>query len=546
MLYKTLADCYDRLESTAKKLEKRGILGELYKKSDDLYPVVLLSMGTVFSAGAEELGIAGEMMKRAIIRVYGVSGNELTRKFKETGDLGLTAEFFAKNRRQMTFAKKELTVRDIFETLKELPVITGAGSQDKKVSLIAKLISSATPLEARYLVRTILGEMRIGVAAGIVRDAIAQAFKKDGKDVEKLFDVLGDYGEVAELAKKGKMTAEIRLMKPVRVMLADRAPDLKTALVQWDSPTIEVKYDGFRISAHKKGNEVRIFSRRLEDVTRQFPEIADWIRKNVMAKECIIEGEVIAVDASGRPMPFQVLSRRIQRKYDIEKLVKEIPIQVDLFDLIYFNGESWMKRPLRERWEKLDEIVNETGRLRLAEHIRTKDLDEAQKFYSHSLEIGEEGVIVKNLDAHYQPGMRVGYWLKVKPIMEPLDLVIVGAEWGEGKRAKWFGSLILAARRGNEFAEVGRMGSGLTEEQMGVLTKRLKKLITREEGKVIYVRPEVVIEVGYEEIQKSPKYPSGYALRFPRLLRIRDDKSTEDINTVKDVEKLFGMQRGRK
>ncbi len=546
MLYKTLADYYARLEATAKKLEKRDALSELYKRADDLYPVVLLSMGIVFPAGAEELGIANEMMKRAIAKVYGVSEKELTKKFRETGDLGLTAGFFAKNRKQMTLARKELTVRDIFENLRKLPAIAGAGSQDKKVSLIAELISSATPLEARYLVRTILGEMRIGVAAGIVRDAIAMAFGRDAKDVEKLFDVLGDYGEAAELAKKGKMEANIRLMKPVRVMLADRAPDLKTALVKWDSPTIEVKYDGFRIAAHKKGSDVKIFSRRLEDVTNQFPEIANWVKKNVIAKECVIEGEVIAIDSTGRPKPFQVLSRRIQRKYDIEKLVKEIPVQVDLFDLIYFNGESWMNKPLRERWEKLREIVNETGTFKLAEHVVTKDLNKAQEFYNRSLEMGEEGVIVKNLDAHYQPGKRVGYWLKVKPIMEPLDLVVTGAQWGEGKRARWLGSLILAARKGSAFVEVGRMASGLTEEQMEELTKNLKKLIVKEEGTVAAVKPELVMEVGYEEIQKSPKYPSGYALRFPRLLRIRDDKSPQDANTIRDVEKLFEMQRGRK
>ncbi len=547
MLYQTLADYYERLEATAKKLEKRDVLAELYKKADDLYPVVLLSMGSVFPAGDKELGVASGMMKRVITRVCGIADAELTKRFKETGDLGRVAEFFIKSRKQLSFAKRDLTVQKVFDNLRRLPSISGGGSQEKKISLIAELISAASAKEARYLVRTILAEMRIGVAAGIVRDAIATAFDKDVKDVEKLFDVLGDYGEVAELAKKGKMKAEIRLMKPVRVMLADRAPDLKTAIVKWDSPTIEVKYDGFRIACHKRGNEVKIFSRRLEDVTHQFPEIADWVRKNVMAKECIIEGEVIATDVSGRPKPFQVLSRRIQRKYDIEKLVKEIPVQVDLFDLIYLNGNSWMNKPLRERWEKLDDIINKTNTFKLALHVRTRDLNEAQEFYNRSLEMGEEGVIVKNLNAHYQPGKRVGYWLKVKPIMEPLDLVIVGAEWGEGKRAKWLGSLILAAKKGASFVEVGRMASGLTEEQMDELTKRLKKLIIREEGKIVSVKPEIVIEVGYEEIQKSPKYESGYALRFPRLLRIREaaDKGPEDINTVKDVKKLFRMQRGR-
>ncbi len=546
MRYSALAEMYERLEGTAKKLEKRDILAELYRDCSDseLRIVVLLSMGTV-ATGQQELGIAGEMMRRVIMRTYGADEKDAMKKFRETGDLGLTAEFFVRNRRQRTLAKKELTAGHVFDNLQKLSAIAGGGSQEKKVALVSELLSSASPTEARYIVRTVLGEMRVGVAAGIVRDAIAKAFGKEPKDVERLFNVIPDYGKVAELVKKGRMRADVIVGVPVRVMLAERAEDLKSAISEFDNPAIETKYDGFRIAVHKSRDGVKIFSRRLDDVTNQFPEIAQWSRELIKARECIVEGEAVAIDKEGEPLPFQRLSRRIQRKYDIDKMVKEIPVQVNLFDMIFMNGRSWMGKPLKERWGRLVSIISvKKGKFQLAEHIETKDFEKAERFYRSAIAEGQEGVIIKNLDAAYQPGKRVGYWLKVKDILEPLDLVVVGAEWGEGKRAKFLGSLVLAARKGDKFLETGMMGSGLTEKQLQDITEMLKPLITEEHGKRVHLKPHLVVEVGYEEIQKSPKYPTGYALRFPRLLRVRTgEKKPEDVNTTRDIERLFRQQK---
>ncbi len=543
MKYIELAQLYGRLEGTAKKLEKRDILAEFYKRCDDLEKVVLMSSGIVSTT--EELGIAREMIKKVVMKAYGVEEKEMTKKFKETGDLGKVAEFFAANKKQMTLASKELSIEKVFENLNELPKITGQGSQERKQQLVIELLTAAKPLEARYVIRTILGDMRIGVAAGIVRDAIAMAFGKEPKEIEKIYDIVGDFGKVADMAKKGRLKAEIRVGSPIRVMLADRGEGLKEALEKFEKPITEWKYDGFRVQCHKDGNIVKIFSRRMENVTNQFPDIAAMVKENVRAKQCIIEGEAVAIK-DGRPEPFQMLSRRIQRKYDIERMVKEIPVQVNLFDLLYLDGITYMNEPLEKRWAALKKIMKETKSFRLADHLETKDFSEANKFYKASLAAGQEGAIVKNMEAHYQPGKRVGYWLKIKQDLEPLDLVITGAEAGEGKRAGWFGSLILAARDGNKFVETGRMGSGMTEEQMEELTKILKKLIISEEGKIVKVKPEVVVEIGYEEIQKSPKYPSGYALRFPKLLRLRiDEKKPSDTNSVKDIEKLFYIQKGK-
>jgi len=548
MLFAKLAELYEQLDATTKKLEKRDILADFYKRcaDADLYRAVVLSMGTVFPRGEEELGIASGMIKKVVERVSGASEKDVMEKFKATGDLGLAVEKLMERRKQKSLAKKELTIDHVFDNLQRLPGITGSGSQDQKISLIAELLSSASPKEARYIVRTALGQMRIGVAAGIVRDAIAKAFDQNPKGLEKIYDVLGDYGRVAEQAKKGKLKAKIQVGQPIRVMLADRASDIQEAMTKFEKPAVEFKYDGFRIQIHKNGSDVSVFSRRMEKVTKQFPDIVALARKYINCKQCIVEGEAVAIK-EGRPQPFQLLSKRIRRKYDIEKMVREIPVQINLFDLLYLDGVSYIDEPLTERWASLKKIVTQDKSFRFADHLETSDIDDAAEFYEAALAASQEGVIVKNLEAHYQPGKRVGFWLKVKEILEPLDLVVVGAEWGEGKKARWLSSVILAAWKGNKLVATGRMASGFTEEQLETLTKTLKPLIIKEEGKIVAVKPVVVIEIGYEEIQRSPKYESGYALRFPRLLRLRtEEKKPEDADTVATIEKLFKMQRGRK
>lgn len=542
---------YEKLDATTKKLEKRDILADFYKSLNDkdLYKAVVLSTGYVFSQGEEELGIAEGMVKRVIQRVAGAADKEVVEAFKKTGDLGFAAEKLMEKRKQRSLIKKELTSDMVFDNLRQLPKITGEGSQEKKIALIAELMAAASPKEARYLVRTTLGQMRIGVASGIIRDALAKAFGKEPKEVEHLFNMVGDFGRVAERAKSGKMEASLEIFRPVRCMLADRGgDDIKAAVSSFEKPAIEIKYDGFRVQIHKEKQKIVIFSRRMEDVTRQFPDIVEWARESIKSESAIVDGEAVAYDfAKDRAFPFQHLSRRIQRKYDIDLMVKEIPIQVNLFDIIYNEGENMMGRPMKERWATLNRIIKHTKNFQLADHIETSDTKEAEAFYKLAVKKGQEGVVVKNIDAIYQPGKRVGFWLKVKPILEPLDLVIIGAEWGEGKRSKWLSSMILGAKKGSKIVDTGRMASGFTEDQLEELTKLLKSLIVKEEGKVVTVKPKIVVEIGYEEIQASPKYESGYAFRFPRLLRIRtDEKTADDADTVETIEKLYKKQRGRK
>jgi DNA ligase-1 len=555
MDYSELVNVYEKLENTASKHGKRDILSELLKHADnsELGKIVLLATGKVYpSASSEELGIASKMMERAIAKSTGFSSKKIIEEFKKTGDLGLVAERFVKSKRQSTLMKKKLTVEKVFERLQKLSETTGKGSQERKLNVIAELLASAKPKEARYIVRTVLGTLRIGVAEGILRDAIAKAFDVDAKNVEHAWNMMPDYGKIVKIAKtdgdKGLKKVGVKLGTSMQVLLCEKAPDLKTAIEKFENPAVEFKYDGARVQIHKDGKKIIIFTRRLENVTKQFPDLVKLAREGIESENCILDGEMLAMDKkTWKPLPFQQLSQRIQRKYNIEKMVRDIPIQVNLFDVLYVNGETLLKKSLKERRKILEDIIKLIPeKFQLAKQIVTKNLKEAEDFYKRALKEGHEGVIVKNLKSTYQPGRRVGYWLKVKPIMEPLDLVIIGAEWGKGKRANWLSSFTLACldKKKDKFLSCGMMGSGLTDDQFKEMTKKLKPLIVEESGRKVKLKPKIVFEIGYEEIQRSPKYESGFALRFPRLMRDRSlEKSASETDTLERVKRLYKEQR---
>ncbi|MBM3304267.1 MAG: ATP-dependent DNA ligase, partial [Candidatus Aenigmarchaeota archaeon] len=433
--------------------------------------------------------------------------------------------------------------------------------------------------EAKFIVRATIGDLRVGVAEGIIRDAIAKAFlighenlsdtpaklagvaKDAASAVEWAWFLRPDYGEVAEIARdrgiNGLEKVKVEVGKPYHVLLAERSPGLKEAIESFEKVALEYKFDGARLIIHKKGNKIWLFTRRLENITKQFPELHGMVAKAVDCKECIIEGEMLGFNkATGKPMPFQFLSQRIKRKYDIDRMVKEIPIQVNLFEIVYLDGRELFDEPLSERWRRLKSIIRPIkGKFQLAEHLETKDLKQAEKFYKESLAASQEGLIVKNLDARYQPGRRVaGGWLKVKPVMETLDLAIIGATWGTGKRAGWFGSLLLGARDAEtgKFLRCGMIGTGIKEkkEQEGditfeELTKMLKPNIIEQHGSEVILKPDVVVEVAYEEIQKSPDYDSGVALRFPRVVKFRPDKNLDECDSTERIRRLYGQQKGK-
>jgi len=544
-----VCDILKELEETSGRIVMTemisGFLAEV--PDNELSNVLLIIRGTPFPPWSDkELGISDKLMERVISQVSGASEASIGDMIRELGDLGQAAEKALVNKPQTTLFSQTLSVEKVMENLEKLATLTGKGSQDKKLAYVSELLSNATSLESRYLVRLILGQLRVGVGDGVMRDAIAMSYGLEPTQVERAFNLRPDWGEVAASAKnKGEQgLAEYGLTvgSPMKVMLAQKATGLSQALEDLGEVELEIKYDGARIQIHKGLDDIQLFTRRLEDVTKQFPEIVEMARTGIKAKTAIVEGEAVAFDPeTKRPLPFQFLSRRIKRKHDIAKLAEKVPAEMNLFDIIYLDGEPLVGLPFSARRERLSQVIEQSPIFRLAESLVTSDIEPAEAFYAKALEAGHEGVMVKVLSAPYQPGSRVGHMYKVKPVMESLDLVVTGATWGEGRRASWLGSYLLSVYdpESGQYLTIGRMATGLTDEKLAELTELFRPLIAKTDGRECEIRPHHIFEVAYEEIQKSPTYGSGYALRFPRLVRVRDDKGVEDADTLGRVESLI-------
>lgn len=557
MKYSKLTELYEKVSSTTKTLEKTDIISEFLKKVDEgeIKDIVLLLRGRAFPEwNKQDIGIGSKLAIKAISSAYGVSKEKVIDKWKDIGDLGEVAEKLGENRRQSTLIKEELTTKKVLKNLRKIAKLEGSGTIDKKMSYLKELLSE--PSSSKYIIRTCLEELRIGVGEGIIRDALSKAFDIDKKTIRMAYDLTTDFGLVAEKAAKGESElkkVDIELGRPIKVMLAQIVKDPAEGFERCGKPAqIESKFDGFRMQIHKDGDNVNIFTRRLENVTRQFPLIKKAVNKAVKADKVIIEGEAVGYDKeTGRSLPFQRISERIKRKYNIHKVAKEIPVKVNLFDMTYLDGKNLISSPLKKRRKLLEDNVKEVkNKIEISDKLITEKEDEVKEFYKKALDAGHEGVMIKNLEAPYQPGSRVGYMVKLKPTMESLDLAIVGAEWGTGKRAKWLSSFILACRdpKTEKYLPIGKMGTGVKEKkEAGMsfkeLTKKLKPLITKKEGREVKVKPKLVVEVEYEEIQKSPTYESGYALRFPRLSKLREDQPVEETDTIERIKKLYKEQR---
>jgi len=582
MLYKELVEVYLELEKTTKRLKKTYVISEFLKKvsEEEVEEVVLLLQGKVFPPwDKREIGVASRLVLKAINTATGINLGVIENEWKKTGDLGLVAEKLTKKKTQKTLVSKELTTKKVFNNLRKLASLEGEGTVNKKIQLIAELLTSAKPIEARYIIRTVLEELRIGIGAGTMRDAIVWAnfFEEIGlsydkknneievKDreryndfvevVQRAYDLVNDFSIVAKKAKKGlkelKKT-ELEVGRPIKVMLALKVKDIKEGFERVGKPAeLEYKYDGFRMQIHKIKDNITIFTRRLENVTKQFPEVVEYVKKNVKGKSFILDSEAVGYDAKIKKyLPFQNISQRIKRKYGIEKMAKDMPVELNVFDIIFYEGKNLIKTKFLERRKLLEKIITiKPFKIRTAKNLITKNEKEAEKFYKQSLDSGNEGVMFKNLNAPYKPVARVGYMVKLKPVLDTLDLVIVEAEWGEGKRAKWLSSFTLACiDENNNFRKLGKASTGLKEKKeeglsFEELTEILKPLIIAEKGKIVKLKPEVVVQITYSEIQKSPTYDSGYALRFPRISALRQDRSPEEITTLEEIEQLFLEQK---
>ncbi|MDS0300745.1 ATP-dependent DNA ligase [Halogeometricum sp. S1BR25-6] len=574
MEYAALVDVYDRLAATASNNEKRDILAETFAGAGDLLPrLVVLARGRLFPAyDRGELGVSSSLTLEAVLAATGAAEDAVRERWRETGDLGDAAAWAVDNGGQQTLFSRDLTVERVHDDLRGLADFEGEGSQGRRVDALAGLVSDATADEARYVVRTALGHLRVGVGEGTIRDALAVAFLDDGGEsvdaVERAYQVTNDFGVVAETARGGGVEAlrelDVELFRPIQLMLAEKAETLAEGLADaagdgGEAVHCEYKYDGIRVQIHVDGDEVRLFTRRLEEVTLQFPDVVRAVREGVAADRAIFDGELVGYapetirEKSRSPVVFQTLSRRVKRESDIEAMVGEIPVVVHLFDCLY-DGETTLDRPASERLERLGAAFSsvapdpEGGVAGLeratSASASSEDPDSAATLYEEALERGHEGLMMKNATAAYQPGRRVGRMLKLKPTMEPLDLVVTRAKYSEGRRSEWLGRLYLACYdpESDELLEVGRLSTGYTDEELADLTEELEARIVNREGRLVELEPEVVLEVAYEEIQSSSEYDSGYALRFPRFLNVRADLGRTDADTIERVESLFDSQ----
>ncbi|MCW3985410.1 MAG: ATP-dependent DNA ligase [Candidatus Bathyarchaeota archaeon] len=555
-LFQILAELCEKLESTTKRKAMGNWVASfiLQLETEEIEPAISMLMGRVFpKCDQRVLEISWMTISTIIRKITNIDNNMFSQAFSKTGDLGDATRIIfeeGKIRKQAMLFQKQLTILEVQRTFEAIAEATGTGSREKKERLLETLLGSATPLEAKYVVKVLIGEMRTGFHEGLMELTIAQAFNIPFGVVQTASMLTGDIGKVATIAKfKGKeglLKLELEIFRPVKPMLAQTAATVAEALEEHDGQTaLEYKLDGARIQIHKSGNAVKIFSRRLTDVTESLPEIVELIQSEVKANEAILEGEVIAVGKNGSPMPFQHLMRRFRRIREIQLTAEKIPVQLYLFDALYINGQSLINETYTQRRKKLTNVIRT---IPLAKQIVTQNMRVAEKFLEEAIEAGHEGLMAKRVDSLYTPGVRGKRWFKIKKVLEFLDLVIVAAEYGYGRRHGWLSNYYLAARdmKSGELLIVGKTFKGLTDAEIIRMTQRLKELTVKDERYKIIVVPKIVVEVAYNEIQRSPKYKCGMALRFARITRIRDDKNLEEADTIQKVREIYEQQFERK
>lgn len=437
-----------------------------------------------------------------------------------------------------------LTIEDVAHSFASVAGASGPGSRQKKLERLSYLWAQAATEEREVLQKILLGEMRIGLHEGLVQEALARAIEAEPELVRRAALFLFDLSEVARIALTGGAEAlrdiAPRIFVPLLPMLAELAEDLAGVFSAHGGKTaLEYKYDGARIQLHKKGDVVRIWSRRLSEVTSSLPDIVAIARNELRAESFILDAEVVAIGSDRRPLPFQELMRRFRRVHDIEAVAREVPLALYLFDCLLLNGRAMVDEPYEKRWASLESVAEPKY---LARRTLSADVKAAESFLAEALASGHEGIMAKDLRSTYAPGSRGKRWFKVKPA-DTVDCVIVAADRGSGRRRGWLSNYHLAvADEEGGFAPVGKTFKGLTDAEFKTMTERLEGIQTGDDGYTVTVRPEIVVEVTYNEIQRSPQYSSGYALRFARITRIRDDKSPRSATTLSELRALYDKQ----
>ena len=515
--FSELAGLCGALEATSKRKEKTRLLAEFLRSLEpqEVAPAVLMVVGSVFP--------------------------EFDPRTLEVG--WRTMQGVLDSGRQTTLLDEPLTIGGVYGTFVKIAEAEGQGSRRVKTGLLQGLINRAEPEEAGVLVRIIFGEMRIGVSEGMMLEGIAEAAGVDARLARRALMLTGDLGKVAEVAlasgEEGLGGVEMRVFTPLKPMLASMSYDAGEVIdYLGGEASFEHKLDGARIQIHRRGDRVRIFSRRLSDVTGSLPDVVETVMERVGSEDVILEGEAVALGEGGRPLPFQDLMRRFRRVHDVLEMVERIPLRLSLFDVLYLDGELLIDEPYSRRRELLEGVCPADL---LVPRLVSGDAGAVGSFMEDAIEAGHEGLMAKRLDGRYTPGARGKRWFKLKPV-ETLDLVVAAADWGYGRRTGWLSNYHLAAREGEEHLVVGKTFKGLTDDEFRWMTERLQGLKVRETRGTVYVRPELVVEVAFNEIQRSPHYRSGFALRFARITRIREDKAPADADGMERVRELYEEQ----
>jgi DNA ligase-1 len=577
--FAVLSDAFKKMEDTTKRLELTQILVDLFKEtpSELISKIVYIIQGKLRpDYEGVELGVAEKLAIKAISKSSAIPIKKIEEEYRKRGDLGHAASIILEQKAQTTFVVEDITVERVYETLFKIAKLEGTRSQDMKMKYISSLLNDASPLEARFILKILLGTLRLGIAENTVMDALATAYtdaKENRESLEKAYNVSSDLGKVAEVIAKeglqGVKTFQVTVFKPVRPMLADRVKSEKEAIEKMgDKFAAEYKLDGERAQLHMKNGEVKLFSRSVEDITSYYPDIVEKIPQSLKSTELIVEAEVVAInEESGEFLPFQELMHR-RRKYKIEKAVSEYPITVNFFDIMYADGKSWLDVEYEKRREILEKIVTENEFAKLVPMTIVQSENEIEEFLENSINSGCEGLMLKMLNAPYKAGSRGSNWLKLKreyrnELGDSLDLVVIGAFFGRGRRTGRYGTLLLAVYddETDTFPSICKVGTGFTDEDLDQLYQLLQDKVTLKKNPRInsemeadvWFEPELVLEIVASEITLSPIHKtamdvvrknSGLALRFPKFTgKIRLEKTPEDSSTTEEVIALYKGQK---
>jgi len=541
MLFSEFSRYCEEIEGISGRLDMIDVISRaLPALSQEELPIfVRFIMGRIFPDWSpQKLGIGPNLLYEAVGYVAGVKKDAVIDRINRSGDVGRVVEEFLTKKSQVSFSHQDLELVDVYNKLIAISARGGATSQKEKLRTVKLLLGDATPLEGRYLSRIMLEELRIGVGEGTVREGIAKAFSVDPALVEHAMQAINDLGEVAQRAKEGpEALTDVRItpFHPVRMMLAQQGA-IADMLQEHGEVAAEYKYDGSRFQFHKAEGKKRMYSRRLEDVTAALPDVIALL-DSATTHDVILDGEVIAIK-DGRPMPFQSVLRRFRRRHDIAEAKEAIRMVPNVFDILYLDGETLIDLPFSERRKRLESVVQDF----VAPQVVSGDQTVIEKTYNEALAAGHEGIMIKVRDSPYTPGQRGKNWIKIKPEVDTLDLAVIGAEWGEGKRAHVFGSFLVACQDQGKLVPLSRVATGFSDEQLAEVYELLKDTVISRSGKEVQFEPELVFEVGYAELQVSPTYAAGFALRFPRFIRLRDDKDTTEIETLDSIKERYRRQ----